>query len=143
MTKTPLTKTSLWSNKRPSGTLFRSCSAVWLSFKPILDISIFHKGLRCGVMILFCLIDSGIIFFCIIHTHLLLTRRDMLLGFNLFAHTASSPVSGLVPECCLVITLLIRSKNMHLFSNHQLKCVILLQTCPCFHLCWHSTSPVH
>ena len=68
------------------------------------------------IIILFtyhCFIDSGIIFFCIIHTHLLLTRRDMLLGFSLFAHTASSPVSGLVPECCLVITLLIRSKNMH------------------------------
>eukprot|EP00731_Ephydatia_muelleri_P002967 Em0001g2967a len=34
------------------------------------------------------------------------------LGSSLFAHTASSHVSGLVPECCLVITLLIRNWSM-------------------------------
>ena len=93
-TKTPVT--CGWT-KGLQESLFGACPAVWLSIKPFLDISIFHEGQ-------YQVTNSVFLF----NTRLLFTRRDMLRFVSL--HTASIHVSGLAPECCVVITLLIRSK---------------------------------
>ncbi len=67
----------------------------------------------------------------------------MLSELNSSVINAESDVGGLVHEHLVDDSLSIRSELIDLFKTLTLILILIIQDCPCFHMCWSSSKALH